>query len=101
MMTIDLHILVSIVQLFLIAIGGIGTVWTLKSKLDLLIQETSIKHIANVERFKDIEDKLDTLSHTAVEIVKQEARMNSIDIRLQELSNRLVSGFKRRPTSRA
>jgi len=100
-MTIDLHILVSIVQLFLIAIGGIGTVWTLKSKLDLLIQETSIKHIANVERFKDIEDKLDTLSHTAVEIVKQEARMNSIDIRLQELSNRLVSGFKRRPTSRA
>lgn len=99
-MTIDLHIVVSIVQLLVIGVGGLWFVWSMRTRLDLLIQETSIKHSANIDRFADIEKKLDNLANTAIEFVKQEARMNHIDDRLQELSNRISSHLKKRQTTR-
>lgn len=88
-MTIDLHIVVSIVQLIVIAVGGLGFIYTLKNKLDLLIQETSLKHEANLGKFKEIERQLSALVNTTVEIAKQEMRMNTIDERILELSSRI------------
>lgn len=90
-MTIDLHIVVSVVQLIVIAVGGLGFIWTLKSKLDLLIQETGLKHESNVARFNKIEGKLEELVATALAIAKQEMRMNTIDERILELSSRIHS----------
>jgi len=88
-MTIDLHIIVSLIQLMVIGIGGLYFVWTMKSRLDLLIQETGIKHQANISKFNEIDKKLTDLSTSTVELVKQQLRMDHIDERLQELSNRL------------
>ncbi len=88
-MTIDLHIIVSLIQLMVIGIGGLYFVWTMKSRLDLLIQETGIKHQANIAKFNEIDKKLTDLSTSTVELVKQQLRMDHIDERLQELSNRL------------
>lgn len=97
-MTIDLHILVSVVQLIVIALGGFYFVWTMKSRLDLLIQETGLKHNANLEKFAKIDMQLTALVSTTVELAKQELRLNHMDLRLQELSNRLNLAAKKRTT---
>ena len=94
-MTIDLHIIVSIAQLIVIGIGGLYFVWTVKGKLDLLIQETGIKHQANLIKFNEIDVKLNGLVDAAIQLAKQEIRLNNLDERLQELSNRLNIYVKR------
>jgi len=93
-MTIDLHIVVSLIQLLVIGIGGLYFVWTMKSRLDLLIQETNIKHSTNLERFSDMDQKLEKLASTAMELVKQQMRMDHMDERLQEFSNHLAEVLK-------
>lgn len=89
-MTIDLHIVVSVVQLIVIGIGGLYFLWTMRSRLDLLIQETKLKHDANLLKFEDIDKKLTTLAATTVELVRQQMRMDHLDERVQELSNRIT-----------
>lgn len=102
-MTIDLHILVSVVQLIVISLGGLGFIWTLKSKLDLLIQETGLKHEQNTSRFIKIEGKLEELVATAIALAKQEMRMNTVDERILELSSRIhnyATGTNKRKTTK-
>lgn len=91
-MTIDLHIVISIVQLIVIALGGVGFVWTVKSRLDLLIQETSMRHQENSSKFTEIEKRLTELSSTTIEMVKQQIRMDHIDERLNQLGKIVSEG---------
>lgn len=99
-MNIDLHIIVSIVQLIVIALGGLWFVWTIKAKLDLLIQETGLKHQANLLKFNEIDSKLNGLVEASIQLAKQEIRMNNMDERVQELSNRISEYFKRSSRSK-
>lgn len=100
MMNIDLHIIVSIVQLAVIGIGGLFFVWTVKSKLDLLIQETGLRHNSNIEKFAEIYKKLNELGETTAHFIKQEMRMDNLDERIQELSNRISNGLKKTRTTK-
>lgn len=94
-MTIDFHILVSLVQLIVIALGGFYFIWTIKGRLDLLIQETGMKHNANLEKFSEIYKKLNDLAETTAQFVKQEMRMDNLDERIQELSNRINGSIRK------
>jgi len=100
-MTIDLHIIVSVVQLIVIGVGGLYFLWTMRARLDLLIQETTLKHSSNLSKFDEIDRKLTALASTTVEIVKQQIRMDHIDERVQELSNRVVEYFPPQKSTRA
>ncbi len=99
-MTVDLHIIVSVVQLAVIGIGGLFFVWTVKSKLDLLIQETGLRHNSNIEKFGEIYKKLNELGETTAQFMKQEMRMDNLDERLQELSNRINGAIKKTRTTK-
>src|SRR5690348_15279142 len=93
--TINLgHILNTLVMLA----GGLYFVWELKSKLVLLIQETNMRHENNKQEFSNLKNdniavnnQLAKLAETTIELAKQEIRMNNIDNRILELSNRIHS----------
>lgn len=90
-MTIDLPILMSLVQLVVIGSGGLYFIWTMQSKLELLIQETKMRHAENSAKFTDIEKQLATLATSTVELVKQQLRLDHMDDRLNEVS-KLIAG---------
>lgn len=83
-----------LINAFVMIIGGFYFVWEVKSRLSLLIQETALRHASNVEKFTSIDIQLKALVNTTVELAKQEIRMNNVDERLQELSNRISSHIK-------
>lgn len=91
-----------VLNALMFVIGGLYFVWEVKNKLQLLIQETTMRHEANVEKFNTIELQIKELINTTVTIAKQEMRMNNLDERIQEISNRLSghikNGTKRRST---
>lgn len=78
-----------LINAFIVIIGGFYFIWEVKNKVSLLIQETSMRHESNIEKFISIDVQLKALVNTTVELAKQEMRMNSIDDRILELSNRI------------
>lgn len=87
----------NLINVLVLGIGGLWFLWRLEGKLSLLIQETTLRHQNNIEKFVVIDQKLNELVHTTVELAKVEARMNQIDIRIQELSNRIIYNARRKP----
>lgn len=79
----------TIIQSVVIIIGGFYFLWNLKSELKLLIQETNIRHDNNLKEFENINKKLEGLSQATIEIARQDERMTSQDIRLNNLAVRL------------
>jgi len=80
-----------ILTLAAMLLGGFYFVWEIKGKLNLLIQETTMRHDSNVKEFTDIKTQLSELSKVAIELAKQEIRMNTIDQRMLEISTRVHS----------
>lgn len=85
-----------IINTIVLLSGCFYFVWSIKGKLDLLIQETTLRHESNLEKFDHIDKKLNELVNITVELAKQELRMNHTDERIQELSNRLSSFIRGR-----
>lgn len=79
-----------ILQVIIMVMGGLYALSKLDIRLNLVAQETAMRHIANQEKFIDIAKKLDELVTYTVQIARQEVRMNSLDERMLELSNRLA-----------
>lgn len=85
-MVIDATVSIGNLLQMLVMLGaGIWFLYTVKGELSTLAQIQ--KQFA--ERLDRIDKELELLSKTTIEIAKQEVRMNNIDSRLQELSNRL------------
>lgn len=89
-----------ILNTFFMLGGFIYFVWELKSSQLLLRQETTLRHEANTKEFTKIDKnfetvnaQLDKLSQTAIELAKQDMRLNNFDSRLLELSTRIHSHF--------
>lgn len=72
-------------------ITGFYFVWGIQTKLMLLIQQTNSRHESNTKELVEIKHQLNELSKTTIELAKQEMRMNNIDQRILELSNRIHS----------
>lgn len=70
---------------------GYYFIWGIQTKLLLLIQQTNTRHEHNTKELIDIKVELGDLSRAAIELAKQEVRMNNFDQRLLELSNRIHS----------
>lgn len=91
-----------ILQVIIMVMGGLYALSKLDIRLNLVAQETAMRHVANQEKFIDIAKKLDELVTYTVQIAKQEMRMDRLDERIQELSNRLakINGNYAKPTPR-
>lgn len=62
-----------------------GFIFRLHLDLKLLIQQQT----QSVQRISKIETRMEQLSQVVVEIARQDARLNNLEARIQELSNRL------------
>lgn len=80
----------SIISTLLFIGTGLYFVWGMQTKLLILIQESNTRHLTNTQKFEEIKDQLKLLADTTLQLAKQEMRMNTIDDRLQELSNRIA-----------
>lgn len=75
-----------------VVLASIGTfIFRLHVDLRLLLQ----KQAQFVERVTKIENKVDALSSVLIDIAKQDARLNNLESRIQELSNRIYDHIKK------
>jgi prefoldin subunit 5 len=75
----------SIVQLLVILGGGAYFIWSMQTGIAVL----TTRQAQIDERLVKIEASIDRLSSTTVEIARQDERVNHVEARLQELSNRI------------
>ena len=76
-------------QVITMVAGGLYALNKIDRRLELLVQETGLRHTNNLEKFTIIDSKLNELVVSNLEMVKQGLRMDHVDGRVQELSNRL------------
>lgn len=74
-----------VLQILSIIGGGLYFLWRVDNKLVVLTSNQS----NFMNRMDKVDKKLDDLSTVVVSIAKQEARMDAIDTRVQELANRV------------
>lgn len=91
----------TLLQIIAMIGGGIWFLWKMDVKISLLVQrldnnikERDAQHTANLTRFTNIDLQLKELIDTTIKIARAEERMDAVDIRIQELSNRIDSYTK-------
>lgn len=80
-----LNSVLTILQIAIIILGGFYFLWKIESKLQIL----TVSYNTVTSRLDKVDIKLDGLTAIAIQLAKQEERMNAQDNRVQELSNRI------------
>jgi hypothetical protein len=76
-----------VLQILSILGGGFYFLWRVDTKLVVL----TTTQAGFISRLDKVDIKLENLSAVVIQLAKQEARMDAIDTRLQELANRVWS----------
>jgi hypothetical protein len=78
-----------ILQTLAIVAGGIFFLWEMKLQLNLLKQNQNQIDI----KLEAISLKVNELGQAAIQIARQDERLNAQDLRIQELSNRVATCY--------
>lgn len=66
--------------------GGAYFIWSIKASVAILVAQQGTIN----DKLVKMEAAIDKLSTAAVELARQDERLNAMDVRMQELSNRIV-----------
>jgi Tfp pilus assembly protein PilN len=91
----DLSSWVGIILQTVAILGTVGA-FLVRLQLDLKLLIQSLQQ-SKIE-ISDMKDQMKVLSHVVVDIAKQDARLNNLEARIQEISNRIFEMAKA-PTS--
>lgn len=65
--------------------GGVWFMITVNTKLSTLIAERKQEYMANIGRFEEIDKQLEKLIAVTIQLAKVEERINSLDVKFNDL----------------
>lgn len=77
----------TLIQTFAFVTGGLYFIWSLKTKLEVM----DAKQVTVVEKMDKLEIEISKLTEVTIEQAKQTARIDNVEHRLQELSDRIFN----------
>ena len=85
----NIDLLAKVIEIVAVVLGGFWFLANLKSQIGILVSDSHNDRKANTERFSQIENELKELVKATVQLARQEERLLAVDMRMQELSNRI------------